>query len=98
VVLDRVAVHRVDLRQHARQRVVAGNDRVDDGLKRGPMLWSLLPAISSNFLRKMAFFLKTNVMIRFCEKMAVRIFSRNRHFFLQFVRWKYVLNRNIVPR
>jgi hypothetical protein len=38
VVLDRVAVHRVDLRQHARQRVVAGNDRVDDGLKRGPML------------------------------------------------------------
>ena len=32
VVLDRVPIHRVDLRQDASQRIVAGNDGIDDRL------------------------------------------------------------------
>jgi hypothetical protein len=64
----------------------------------GSMLWSQFSAIFAIFLRKkLAFFSKTNVMIKFLHNLAL-FWAKNAKFFAKKFRRKYFQNHNIGPR
>jgi hypothetical protein len=60
------------------------------------MLWSQFSAIFDNQFsaKKLAFFSKTNVMIKFLHNLALFLVKKA-NFFRRFVRWKYLKNHNI---
>jgi hypothetical protein len=59
------------------------------------MLWLQFSAIYAKSWRKMAFFSKTNVVIKFCkEYLAVCSSSKNAHFFAKYFRVKIFVNHN----
>jgi hypothetical protein len=66
----------------------------------GSMIWSQFSAIFDNFLRKkkLAFFLKTNIMINILHNLHSFVLSQKRPLFWRIFRWKYFKNHNIGPR
>jgi hypothetical protein len=63
----------------------------------GSMLWSQFSAIFDNFRRtKLAFFSKTNVMIKILHNLAL-FWVKNANFFCWNFRRKYLKNHNIGP-
>jgi hypothetical protein len=61
------------------------------------MLWSQFSAISANFVEKMAFFSKTNVMITIFAKPNSSLSKKHKNF--RYIFWrKYFKDHNIGPR